>query len=349
MPSKIRVAIAGIGNAASALVQGVQYYGEDSRRAGLWHPKVGGYSISDIEIVAAYDIDPRKVGLEITKAIFAKPNVMPKHVSVKSLGVDVEAGILGDDRLMLAGNVKPIASNGSILDSLKKRKADVLLNLISSGNDSASKEYAGAASSAGCSFINATPTELVSDKKIVAKFSATNALIVGDDLMSQFGGTAFHRGILDIMNGRGVRVKKSYQLDVGGGTETLNTLEEDLRAVKRRVKTEAIALEVPYQIESVAGTTDYVDFMGNSRTSYYWIEGEQFLGSKVRFDIYLRTTDGPNGAAVLVDVIRAIKAARDKGEKGSENEISAFGFKKPPVAKKLSEAYNNFKRKYIGQ
>jgi myo-inositol-1-phosphate synthase len=256
-------------------------------------------------------------------------------------------GLPGNVKQLQAGGMKIIPRNGSIADSLKNKKADILLNLISSGNDTASKEYAEAAVSGGCSFVNTTPTKLVNDSKIVAKYSDAGAIIAGDDLMSQFGGTAFHRGILDIMNSRGIRVKKSYQLDVGGGMETLNTLGEDLRAVKRNVKTEAIALEVPYSIESVAGTTDYVDFMGNSRTSYYWIEGEQFLGSSVRFDIYLKTTDGPNGASVLVDIIRATKAAKDKGQNGLENTICAFGFKNPPKKQKLSQAYGEFRQKYV--
>ncbi|MBM3897425.1 MAG: inositol-3-phosphate synthase [Thaumarchaeota archaeon] len=347
MPSKIRVAIAGVGNATAALVQGAQYYSDDPSRTGLWHQKVGGHSISDIEIVAAYDIDSRKVGSDLSKAIFARPNVMPKYINLRPLGVDVEAGILGNAKHLQAGGVKTITRNGSIADSLKRKKADILLNLISSGNDAASKEYAEAAVSAQCSFVNATPTKLINDNKIVPKYIDAGVIIVGDDLMSQFGGTAFHRGILDIMNSRGIRVKKSYQLDVGGGMETLNTLGEDLRAVKRNVKTEAIALEVPYNIESVAGTTDYVDFMGNSRTSYYWIEGEQFLGSSVRFDIYLRTTDGPNGAGVLVDIVRAIKAARDKEHKGLESTICAFGFKSPPKRQKLSQAYEEFRQKYV--
>ena len=246
MPSKIKVAITGVGNVASALVQGIQYYSDDSSRAGLWHTKVGGYLVSDIEIVGAYDIDAGKVGLDLSKAIFAKPNVMPKQVSVKALGVDVEAGNLGNSKQVPAGSKTTTTRNGSIADSVKQKKADVLLNLISSGNDAASEEYAESGASAGCSFINATPTKLVNDAKLVSKYSGAGAIIVGDDLMSQFGGTAFHRGILNIMNGRGIRVKKSYQLDVGGGTETLNTLGEDLRALKRRVKTDAIALEVPY-------------------------------------------------------------------------------------------------------
>ena len=345
MPSKIRVAVAGVGNVASALVQGVQYYGESSSRGGVWHPKVGGYSISDIEFVAAYDIDGKKIGSDLSKAIFAKPNVMPRQVNVKTLGVDVEAGMAG--KQVPAENDKTMTQNGSIADSLKKRKTDVLLNLISSGNDAASKEYAEAAVSAGCSFVNATPTKLVNNARLVSRYSGAGAIIVGDDLMSQFGGTAFHRGILDIMNSRGIRVRKSYQLDVGGGTETLNTLGEDLRAVKRTVKTEAIAIEVPYEIESVAGTTDYVDFMGNSRTSYYWIEGEQFLGASVRFDIYLRTADGPNGAGVLVDIIRATKTSRDKGQKGVENIICGFGFKNPPKRQKLAQAYEEFRQRSV--
>lgn len=344
---KIRVAIAGVGNAASALVQGISYYFQDETRSGLWHPTVGNYRISDIEIVAAYDIDPRKIGLDLGRAIFTKPNVILKYSNVKSLGIEVEAGLIGDDLPpALAGDI-PSADKISITDSLKAKKPDILLNLISSGRDSASRKYAESALDTCCSFVNATPSHLADNEELVAKYSDAGALILGDDLMSQFGGTVFHKGILDFMVGRGIKLKKSYQLDVGGGSETLNTLSEDLRAVKRKVKTEAIGGEVPYSIQSVAGTTDYVDFMGNSRTSYFWIEGEQFLGAPVKFDIYLRTNDGPNAAGILVDIIRATKTAMDKGGKGTDHTISAYGFKRPPKLQKLSQAYEEFRRNYL--
>ncbi len=349
MPAKIRVALVGVGNAASALVQGIQYY-SDGEKPGLWHPNLGGHAVSDIELVGAYDIDPKKVGLDVSQAIFAKPNVTPKYVDVKPLGIHVEAGLLGDEvPSSFNESIRPIIRKEPIVDSIKEKKPDIILNLISSGSDSASKKYAEAALSAGCAFVNATPSPIASDKELAARYSRSGAILVGDDLMSQFGGTVFHKGILDFMVSRGITIKKSYQLDVGGGSETLNTLSEDLRAVKRRVKTESIAVEVPYEIESVAGTTDYVDFMGNSRTSYFWIEGEHFLGSSVKFDIYLRTEDGPNGAGVLVDLVRAVKAAMDRGEKGAEHVISAYGFKSPPNPARLADAYETFRRKYINQ
>ena len=349
VPDKIRVAIVGVGNAASALVQGIRYYSEGDK-PGLWHSSVGGHTISDIELVGAYDIDPKKVGLDVSQAIFEKPNVTPKYVDVKPLGIHVEAGLLGDEvPSSFNRSIRPIIRMEPVVDSLEEKKPDMILNLISSGSDSASRKYAEAALSAGCSFVNATPSPIASDKELATRYSRSGVILVGDDLMSQFGGTVFHKGILDFMVSRGIKIKKSYQLDVGGGSETLNTLSEDLRAVKRRLKTESIAVEVPYHIESVAGTTDYVDFMRNSRTSYFWIEGEHFLGSSVKFDIYLRTEDGPNGAGILVDLIRSVKAAKDRGEKGAEDVISAYGFKSPPKPSRLADAYETFSREYINR
>ena len=316
MSAKIRVAIVGVGNATSALVQGIRCY-SDGNKPGVWHSTVGGHTTSDIELVGAYDIDPVKVGSDVSQAIFAKPNVTPRYVDVKPLGIPVEAGLLGDEvPSSLNRSIQPIIRKEPIADSLREMKPDIILNLISSGSDSASRKYAEAALSAGCSFVNATPSPIASDKELAARYSRSGVILVGDDLMSQFGGTVFHKGILDFIVNRGIKIRKSYQLDVGGGAETLNTLSEDLRAVKRRVKTKSIAVEVPYEIESVAGTTDYVDFMGNSRTSYFWIEGEHFLGSSVKFDIYLRTEDGPNGAGILVDLIRSVKAEKDRGGRG---------------------------------
>lgn len=348
MKRKIRVALIGIGNAASALVQGATYYSQDRRRSGLWHEVVGGCRPSDIEFVDAYDIDSRKIGLDLSEAIHAPPNALSKYLAVPKLGVPVKPGFLLDplpqilrSSITLPNDVSTEASPA--LDG----GVDVVVNLISSGLSRTSETYARRAAEGGACFVNATPSPIATKETLVSEFQRRRLVVVGDDLLSQFGGTAFHKGILDFMNRRGIRVRRSYQLDVGGGTETLNTIDEFIRADKRKMKTEAIASELPYGFETVAGTTDYVDYLGNTRTSYFWIEGDNFLGSTVKVDVYLKTSDGPNAGNILFDVIRAAKAAKDAGQSGAPPEICAYGFKKTPVVLKLHDAVTDFSKKYL--
>ncbi len=346
---KIRVALVGIGNCASSLLQGLRYYGEDDSRIGLWHRQLGGYSVSDMEVVAAFDVDSKKIGLDLADAAFTIPNVAQKHFELKPFGVKVQKGLLEDN---FPSKLKSVihaesAMADEVISTLKNERVDVMVNLISSGLDHSSKAYAKAAVDARSSFVNATPSTVASDSRFQASFRVSRLVLAGDDLMSQFGGTAFHRGILDFIHSRGMRVVRSYQLDVGGGTETLNTLDEDIRALKRSMKTSSIVVEIPYEIDTVAGTTDYVDYMGNNRTSYFWIEGGGFLGSEARIDVYLRTSDGPNAGNVLFDVIRAIKFSEEKGEYGVIQEICNYGFKKSANPVKLHQAYESFGSKYL--
>ncbi|MEM3382536.1 MAG: hypothetical protein QXL52_04310 [Nitrososphaerales archaeon] len=349
MSSKIRVALIGIGNCACSLVQGIIYYSENDSKNGLWHKSIGNYRVSDIEIVEAFDIDANKIGLDLSEAIFSKPNVAKKYLDVKPLNVKVRRGFLCDELSTYLKNSFKIDDSEpcDMVSVLKDSKVDVLVNLISSGLDKTSKFYAEVAIKAGCCFINATPSLIASDPNMAKIFEKRNLVVAGDDLMSQFGGTAFHKGILDFMHSRGIRIVKSYQLDVGGGVETYNTLNEDVKFMKRTMKTRAISVELPYEFETVAGTTDYVDYMQNERTSYYWIEGEGFLGSSVKFDIYLRTSDGPNAGNILLDVIRALKVAKDEGNFGAPLDICGYGFKHPPNMVKLRDAYQNFVSKYV--
>ncbi|MCX8191363.1 MAG: hypothetical protein N3F06_00975, partial [Nitrososphaerales archaeon] len=279
MAEKIRVAIAGVGNCAGALCQGLQYYSGDETLPGLWHRVVGGFRVSDIEIVEAFDIDSNKLGLDLAEAIFTPPNTIPKYINVKKTGVKVRRGILLD-RLSTYLNQMVTSSSSDIEDitkALAESRVDIFVNLISSGMDKSSYAYAEAALRAGCCFINCTPSPIVCNEELVKRFEQSRLVVIGDDLMSQFGGTIFHKGILSFMHKRGVKILKSYQLDVGGGLETLNTIDEDVKAIKRTLKTEAIVSEVPYKFKSVAGTTDYVDYLGNNRVSYFWIEGKGFL------------------------------------------------------------------------
>jgi myo-inositol-1-phosphate synthase len=230
---------------------------------------------------------------------------------------------------------------------LENSGANILVNLSSSGTENSTQAYAEAALKAGCSFINCTPTVLIKNRKLVSAYSKSKLVIVGDDLMSQFGGTVFHKGLVNLMIKRGVKLTKSYQLDVGGGTETYNTIDERIKMVKRSLKTSSVASEVPYSFETVAGTTDYVDYMGNNRTSYFWVEGTIFLGSKVTVDVYLRTSDGANAGNILLDVIRAVCSSKSKGRYGVEEAICSYGFKSPSKKVSFEKGYTMFYQRYV--
>jgi len=172
-------------------------------------------------------------------------------------------------------------------------------------------------------------------------------VVAGDDLLSQLGGTALHKGLLSFLSRRGIRVEKSYQLDVGGGTETLNTIDEHVKNAKRSDQKGAISVEVPYEFQTVAGTTDYVEYMGNRRSSYLWIVSEGFLGSEFKIDICLKTDDGANAGNILLDLIRAVKAARDRGLLGAHEAICSYGFKRPPSQLRLEDAYRRFREEFL--
>ena len=343
----VKIAIAGVGNCASVLVQGLKFYSGDGRK-GLWHPNVAGLKPKDIQVVAAFDVDPRKVGLELSKAIFAPPNVARRYLAVPRGKVVVDSGVSkGDVAPHLKGVKLEKAGVDEVARTLESSGADLLLNMISSGSAGSSEEYARAALKAGSGFVNCTPSLVLRNGKLVSDFQRARLPLIGDDLMSQFGGTIFHKGLLGLMVKRGIRVSKSYQLDVGGGSETLNTIDESIKMAKREVKTTTVASEVPYKFETIAGTTDFVDYMGNDRTSYFWFEGSTFMESGISVDIYLRSSDGANAGNVLFDVIRAAYRCRQIGKVGTVNEICAYGFKSPPKPLHYDEAYAKFAALYI--
>ncbi len=344
----VKVAVVGIGNATSILLQGLNFYGQASNKQGLWHPSIGGLHVKDIEVVGAFDIDRRKVGMDLSEAIFAQPNVARRHVKVARTGVRVKPAISSPDLPPhLTGQKLKVTNLGHFTEALRDSGAKVLLNLISSGTDASTRAYAGAALQAGCSFVNCTPTLLLKDSKLVRQFEKSGLVIAGDDLMSQFGGTVFHKGLLSLMVDRGIKISKSYQLDVGGGSETFNTMNEVIKSAKRKVKTTSVASEVPYQFETVAGTTDFVDYMGNERTSYFWVEGSGFLNTDVGIDIYLRSSDGANAGNILLDVLRAIPVATKSRRVGAVDEICGYGFKSPPRPVHFDDAYRVFDRTFV--
>jgi myo-inositol-1-phosphate synthase len=339
---EIKVALLGVGNVASALLQAI-YAGE---LKGVWHEIIGGYKRSDIKIVAAFDIDTRKVGKDLADVIHSPPNVTPEFCKINSVtGIVVQPGVVNKDEVPnhLAGQV---TGSQNFSDLLELSDSDIALNLLPSGMAKTSADYAKACLGAGVSLVNATPEKIANDAKIARAYQKAKRVVVGDDLMSQFGGTAFHKGILDFMNSRGLRVAKSYQLDVGGGAETLNTINERVKFEKRDIKTEAIAEELPYKFETIAGTTDYVDYMGNNRTSYFWIQARSLFDSEVKIDVYLRTNDAANAGNILLDVVRAAARAKDTGDYGAPRAICDYGFKKLSKPALLRSAHDNFFKTY---
>jgi len=327
-------------------VQGVHYHRSKGDPVGLIHETVGGFVVSDIEFVSAFDIDSRKVGKDLSEAIFSEPNKAPRFTDLPALDVPVQMGPILDGVGRFTKDLIDTADEGpaDVVGELKTGRVDVLVNLISGGADEASKFYAEAALKAGCAFVNATPTTIASDDAWSRRFVAAGLPVVGDDLLDQVGATVIHMGLLEFLHERGVRVDESFQLDVGGGTESMNTLERT-RELKRNIKTAAVASCVPYEFPLVSGSTDYVDFLDNSRDSFFWIKGRYFGGAPFTMDVRLGTIDAPNGGAVLLDVIRGVKLASVRGMKGAIIPISAYAFKNPPKRHSLSganELFNEF-------
>jgi myo-inositol-1-phosphate synthase len=339
---KVKVALVGVGNCASAFVQGIQYYSKLEKPEdciGLRSPVLAGLSPKDIEVVAAFDIDERKVGKDVSEAIFAQPNNAPKVCDVPPIGVKVSKGPLLDGVGKSTKSIIQVsnASDSNVAQVLKNSRADVLINLLPSGASEASKWYAEQALQAGCAFLNATPTFIASDIVWAKRFADAKLPLVGDDLVDQVGSTALHKTLLKLLSDNGVRIDETYQLDVGGGTESIDTLDRS-RDAKRAIKTESVAASLPYKAEVVAGSTDYVDFLQNKRDSYFWISGTYFCNAPMKIDLKFQTVDAPNAGSVLFDVVRAMKLALGKKQKGAIEPICAYAFKHPPKLLPLEAA-----------
>lgn len=344
---KIKVALVGVGNCASSFIQGIQYYSkleksEDS--IGLRNPTLAGMTPKDIEVVAAFDVDKRKVGKEVSEAIFSEPNNAPKVRDVPLSGVKVSKGPLLDGVGESTKALIQLSNNPDedVQKVLIESGSEILLNLLPSGAIKATQFYAQQALQAGCAFVNATPNFIASDPQWAKKFEEAGLPLVGDDLVDQVGSTALHKTLLKLLSDNGVRIHETYQLDVGGGTESVDTMDRS-RDAKRTIKTESVASSVPYKTEVVAGSTDYVDFLQNKRDSYFWISGVYFCNTPMKIDLKFQTVDAPNAGSVLFDVVRAVKIALTKKQKGPIEAICAYGFKHPPKMTPLDVAEKQFK------
>lgn len=334
--SDIKVAIVGVGNCASALIQGVHYYRNaktDEFIPGLLHPEFGKYHVRNMKFVAAFDIDSGKVGKDLGEAIYCEPNNTRVFCKVPKLDVVVKKGNVLDS---LGKYIKPIikVADGDISDVatiLKEMQVDVLVNYLPVGSDRATQWYVQQAIKAGCAFVNCIPSFIASIPAWQKKFEKAGLPIAGDDVMSQIGATVLHKTIAKLLVDRGVMIDESYQLNIGGDTDFLNMLEEERLVSKRESKTSAVRALIPYAVPLKIGPSDYIPFLNNTKICYIWVKGKYFGDTPVRIDVKLDVTDSPNSAGVVIDAIRATKLALDRGTAGPITSISAYAFKHPPI------------------
>ncbi len=336
---KVKVAIVGVGNCASALVQGVEYYKEapdDASVPGLMHVRLGGYHVSDIEFVAAFDIDERKVGKDLAEAIFAPPNNTRRFADVPRLGVEVMRGMTFDSiGKYLKGVVrKAPGETVDVASVLRDSGAEVVINFLPVGSEAATKWYVEQALEARCGFVNAIPVFIAREPRWQKIFERRGVPIVGDDIKSQVGATILHRVLAKLFVDRGVRIDRTYQLNFGGNTDFLNMLERERLESKKISKTSAVESLIPYPLgqENIhVGPSDYVPWLQDRKWAYIRIEGRNFGDSPISVEVKLEVWDSPNSAGVAIDAIRCVKIARDRGVSGALVSASAYLMKSPPI------------------
>jgi myo-inositol-1-phosphate synthase len=342
--SIIRVAVVGIGNCASSLVQGLEHYREGTNDAvGLMHWEMGGYRPSDIKVVAAWDVDRRKVGSDVADAIFAKPNctaVFAPDVTLTGTVVKMGAVLDGvadhmaehaDDRTFLLSDAAQ-PTKADVVADLKASGADVLMNYLPVGSQEATEFYAECALEAGVAFVNNIPVFIASNPEWAAKFEDAGVPIIGDDIKAQLGATIVHRVLTDLFAKRGVKLERTYQLNTGGNTDFLNMSNHRRLASKKISKTEAVQSVAAERLDDEnvhIGPSDYVPWQNDNKVCFLRMEGSMFGGVPMNLELRLSVEDSPNSAGVAIDMIRCAKIARDRGLKGVIDPASAYFCKHP--------------------
>jgi len=340
---RIKVAIVGVGNCASALVQGVHYYrgkkGADDA-IGLAAYNLGGFEPSDIEFVAAFDVHKEKVGKDLSEAIYQPPNNTVKITDVPKLGVKVQKGPTMDGiGKYLTGVVNPDGSKPvDVAKAIKDSGAEVVASYLPVGSKKATEFYAEQALKAKVAFINAMPVFIASNPKWQKRFVEANLPVAGDDVMSQLGATVLHKTLVKLCIDRGVKVDETYQLNIGGDTDFLNMQEETRLADKRESKTSAVRAMTPYAVPTRIGPSDFVRFLDNDKICYIYLKGRYFGDTPVQIDVKLHVVDAYNSAGVMIDAVRCSKIALERGISGQLESISAYCFKHPPVQMPYNEA-----------
>ena len=349
----INVAIAGVGNCASSLVQGIEHYRAGANdTVGLMHRELGGYEPSDIRIVAAWDIDRRKVGSDVAAAIFAKPNCTAVFCpDVEPTGATVRMGRMldgvadhmadyPDDRTFLPADA-PEPDKDEVVALLRDTKADVLMNYLPVGSQAASEFYAECALEAGVAFVNNIPVFIASNPDWADRFLRAGVPIIGDDIKAQLGATIVHRVLTDLFKKRGVKLDRTYQLNTGGNTDFLNMLERSRLKHKKQSKTEAVQSVAQTRLDDEnihVGPSDYVAWQNDNKVCFLRMEGQLFGGVPMNLELRLSVEDSPNSAGVAIDMIRCAKLAKDRGMAGPVLPAAAWFCKHPPVQMTDDEA-----------
>ena len=336
---KVRVGIIGIGNCASALVQGLQFYKDapdDAFVPGLMHPRVGGYHISDIEIVAAFDIDIEKVGKDLSEAIFSGPNNTAKFADVPFLDVPVHRGMTHDGLAKYLKKVitKAPGSTADIISILKDTKTDVVINFLPVGSEMATKWYVEQILDAGCGFVNGIPVFIARERYWQQRFKERGLPVIGDDIKSQVGATILHRVLSRLFQDRGVRIDRTYQLNFGGNMDFYNMLERERLESKKISKTTSVTSQIEYELGEKnvhVGPSDYVPWLEDRKWCHIRIEGTTFGELPLNVELKLEVVDSPNSAGVMIDAVRCCKLALDRGLSGAMTAPSSYFMKSPPV------------------
>lgn len=350
--NKVRVAIIGVGNCASALVQGVQYYRDaeqDTQIPGLMHPKLGGYHIRDIEFSAAFDVVESKVGLDLSKAIFAHPNNTIEFAEVPETGVPVSRGMTHDG---LGTYLKEKVSKApgptdDIVRILKETETDVVVNFLPVGAEMATKWYVEQVLDAGCAFVNGIPVFIASSPYWSERFLDRGLPIIGDDIKSQVGATIVHRVLTNLLKDRGVRMERTYQLNFGGNMDFYNMLDRDRLESKKISKTQAVTSQLDYDLGESnihVGPSDYVPWLSDRKWATIRVEGSSFGDVPLNIELKLEVWDSPNSAGVMIDAIRCAKLGLDRGLAGPLEAPSAYFMKSPPVQYPDDDARNRLEQ-----
>jgi len=336
---EIRVAIVGVGNCANSLIQGVTYYKDatnDQEIPGLMHPVVGGYHISDIKFVAAFDVDAKKVGLDLVDAMWASENNTIKFSEVAKTGVTVLRGTTLDGlgKYYRETIEESTATPVDVVSTLKENKVDVVICYLPVGSEEAAKFYAQCAIDAGCAFVNALPVFIASDPAWAKKFEDAGLPIVGDDIKSQVGATITHRIMAKLFQDRGVHLDRTYQLNVGGNMDFKNMLERDRLESKKISKTQSVTSQLHHDLGAAnvhIGPSDYVQWLDDRKWAYVRLEGRAFGDVPLNLEYKLEVWDSPNSAGVIIDALRCAKIGLDRKIGGPLLSPSSYFMKSPPV------------------
>lgn len=334
----VRVAIVGVGNCASSLVQGVEYYRNadpTDRVPGLMHVTFGDYHVSDVKFVAAFDVDAKKVGMDLAEAIVASENNTLKLCDVPPTGVTVQRGPTFDGlgqyyrEIIEESDVEPV----DVAQALRDAQVDVVVSYLPVGSEEADKFYAQAAIDAGCAFVNALPVFIASDPVWAKKFEDAGLPIVGDDIKSQVGATIVHRALAKLFEDRGVELLRTYQLNFGGNMDFMNMLERNRLVSKKISKTQSVTSQIPHEMAKSdvhIGPSDHVPWLDDRKWAYIRLEGRSFGDAPLNAELKLEVWDSPNSAGVIIDAVRAAKIALDRKIGGPILSASSYFMKSPP-------------------